>query len=104
LHDGGKVEFVAYTEKAPQPHTLETMVRLQVRKTHLDLLARQLFQVSGLLGTYRYLDVVANAGGILVAELDAYSVPGPIAGAGLPGLILASGGLLAWWRRRQKIA
>jgi hypothetical protein len=48
-----------------------------------------------------FADAFPGAVNLEIATI-ASAVPGPVLGGGLPGMLFAGGGLLAWWRRREK--
>jgi hypothetical protein len=86
----GSAVFTSQAAAATQPFATNFSTSLLLTQTTtLDFLIEDFF-------------LSDNLGGMALNVTPA-AVPGPIAGAGLPGLILAGGGLLGWWRRRQKM-
>jgi hypothetical protein len=84
--------------------TLSSGAALLFNLSLADPFAEGQFTYSGSPVTGFHLTPAPGGFALAFDNLTVTLVPGPIVGAGLPGLLLASGGLLAWWRRRQKIA
>jgi len=59
-------------------------------------------QLTGLSGTDFTFQEASGQPAFYVSALSFTAVPAPIAGAGLPCLLLVSASLLGWWRRKRK--
>jgi len=79
----------------------------QVVEIDTTTLAQTVLATGGTRGDFITVDPLNHT--LLITQTDdilrltPFNVPGPVAGAGMPGLLAAFGGLLGWWRRRTRL-
>jgi uncharacterized protein (TIGR03118 family) len=100
----GNFSFVASEINAFDPTTgmFEGTIPINIGSNMPGGLWALSFGTGGSNGSPNTLFFTDGINGEMDGLFAALNVPGPIAGAGLPGLIFASGGLLGWWRRRRR--